>query len=228
MLAGPFGQREIKFMPNKNVFLSTYFANSLTDRTYEAIFLLVRILSSLHLGKKILLNSISSRNFRNFEIIELNSNLISTYVEACKAFDSKVADELFELLGKPLDEKAKNIRNIFKQKKSEAPIDYQIFSFLRDDVTFHFHSEYISRIRINENERIHYMGFVDPNDSEKVILTNTVPHILEVIQKLTGSEYDETSVLTFFRDTNQNVIFPFIEYLQNLSLEVFNGVLVEE
>lgn len=213
-------------MKKLNIFLSSDFVQSLPDTTYEAIYLLVRTLSSLRLSQKVFMNAILSGKYRNFEIIELNSNLISTYLEAAKAYSKKISNEIFKLRGIQPDNYTRDLIEIFSTQKNKTSLEYQVLLFLRDNVTFHFHGEYINNVK-DKNDRITFMGFIDPTNNE-AILTNTVPHIIEMIQKITNKKYEEDSIISLFKELNTNIIYPFIEYIDKLTHDTIDDFLIIE
>lgn len=204
-------------MKQKGVFLKKEFVDRLSDSEYEAIYLLIRVLSSLRLSEKLLIHAIESQKFRNFEILELYSSLLSTYLEATKAYARDISEPIFRVLGMPLYEFTINIRTIFQQPKAQSRMEYQILSFLRDNTTFHFHSEYVGNRRTQENERIRFFGLIDPSKPRSMLLTNTIPHILEKLQDLTGKTFDDDSTALLFREMNENIVYPFIMYIEKLA-----------
>jgi hypothetical protein len=213
-------------MNSKNVFLNKYFIDSLQEKDYEALFLLLRINSSLRLSQKLLLNSIKNKQYKNFEIIEINSNLLSTYAEARKSYANNISDPIFALLGIPFDDFTSSIRAMFLDENSKTTTDNRLLAFLRNSTTFHFHSEYIRDNKIQNGERISYVGFIDPEKSDSIVLTNSIPHILEELQKIKGKTYKEESIISVFRDINERLVFPFINYIENLVHQVIDDKLI--
>ncbi len=210
----------------KDIFISKSFINTLAIKDYEAVYLLVRILSSLRLSQKIFLNALRSKQFRNFEIIDINANMLATYSESAKAFANIISEPIYNILGIPFDETTLNIREIFNTKKAKAPLDYKIISFLRDSTTFHFFNEYIGRNSIIDGERITYIGFIDPENDKSVVLTNSIPHIIEELQKIKGEKYEEKSVIYLFKDLNERIVFPFIDHIEYLVHQIIDDKMV--
>jgi hypothetical protein len=197
-----------------NIFLSSDFVSSLSESTYKSIYLLIRLLSSLRLSQKVLIEAINSKSYRTHEIIELNSNLISTYLEAAKAYTRTISKDIFNLRVEPFDDYTKELIKLFNTSKNEIPPTFKALLFLRDSTTFHFHGEYIINAERNQSNRITYMGFMHPLNPNEAIFTNSIPHILEEIQRLTGKKYEEESITSFFKEVNTTIIFPFIDYIE--------------
>ena len=210
----------------KNIFLSESFIKTLAKKDYEAVYLLIRILSSLRLSQKIFLNALNSKIFRNFEIIDINASLLATYSESAKAYANIISEPIYNILGIPFDEITVNIRGIYSTKKADAPIDYQIISFLRDNTAFHFFNEYIGNNSEIDGERISYIGFLDSDNDRSVILTNSIPHILEELQRIKGVKYEEKSIIYLFKDLNERIVFPFIDHIESLVHQVIDDKLI--
>lgn len=189
----------------------------LSDREYEAIFLLVRILSSLQLERKLLLHALYSGKFRNFEIVEINSRMLATYTEAAKTYANIIAEPVFALQGLDFDDFTKNIRAVYKKHKTDSPVEYKVLSFIRDTTTFHFRGGYIASNRIGEKDRISFMGFIEGNRPSSLVLTNTIPHMLEEIQKITGRSLVESTIAHYYRELNESLVYPFIDYIETLT-----------
>jgi len=204
-------------MNSKNAFLSKELMEKLTDREYEAIFLLVRILSSLQLERKLFLHALYSGKYRNFEIIEINSRLLATYTEAAKAYANTISEPLFSLRGLDFDDFTANIRDVYCRPKADTPIEYKVLSFIRDTTTFHFHGGYIARNKTSDEQRIAFMGFIEMERPGELVLTNTIPHILEEIQKITGRSLVESTIAHYYKELNDSLVYPFIEYIENLA-----------
>jgi len=213
-------------MALRNIFLNADFIKGLTDSEYEALFLLVRILSELRLRQKSLYTALESGKFRNFEIIELNSSLLATYTEGAKAYVRIVSEPIFGLLGRDYDDFTRNLRNIYQRKKSDSPIEYQVLSFIRDTTTFHFHGGYLANNRSADGERIAFMGLADVDGDGSVYLTNTIPHILEEIQKISGKDLSESTIADYFRELNESLVYPFGDYINKLVHEVIDRNIV--
>ena len=209
-----------------NIFLSPSFVSSLSESTYKSIYLLIRLLSTLRLNQKILIEAINSKKYRNHEIFEINSNLISTYLEAAKSYSRTISKEIFNLRGEPFDDYTKELIRLFNTPKKEMEPIFKALLFLRDSTTFHFHDEYIIDSQRDEHSRIAYMGFMNPLNLTEAIFTNSIPHILEEIQRITGKTYKEESIMSFFKEVNTEIIFPFIDYLEKTAHETIDDFLM--
>jgi hypothetical protein len=103
----------------------------LSDLEYEAIFLLIRILSSLQLERKLFMHALYSNEFRIFEIVEINSRMLATYTEAAKAYANIIAEPIFALRRLDFDDFTTKIREVYRNSKADSPVEYKVLSFIR-------------------------------------------------------------------------------------------------
>jgi hypothetical protein len=213
-------------MAVRKLFLKEDFLEKLSDAQYEALFLLIRVLSALRLGQKSLYQALESQKFRNFEIIELNSHLLATYTECAKAYSMTISGPIYAVLGRDPDEFTLRLRHIYSLRKAEAPVEYRVLSFIRDTTTFHFQTGYMAVNRGPDGKRIGFMGLADTEGHGSVFLTNTIPHILEEIQKISGRDLGESTIVHYFKELNESLVYPFIEKIDELIQELVGKQLV--
>jgi hypothetical protein len=67
------------------------------------------------------------------------------------------------------------------------------------------------------------MGFIESNRPNSLVLTNTLPHILEEIQKITGRNLAESTIVHYYKELNESLVYPFVDYIEKLAHSVIDG-----